>query len=77
MHLVADAIVLSTRTHGEHGVVARALTRDDGVRPGYVRATYGGAPGPGPSGRFSFRLCRVDALLPGNGSHDHRTERDF
>lgn len=37
MHLVADAIVLSTRAHGEHGVVARALTRDDGVRPGYVR----------------------------------------
>ena len=37
MHLVADAIVLSTRPHGEHGLVARALTRDDGVQPGYVR----------------------------------------
>lgn len=37
MHLLADAIVLATRTHGEHGVVARALTRADGVQPGYVR----------------------------------------
>lgn len=37
MHLLADAIVLATRPHGEHGVVARALTRSDGVQPGYVR----------------------------------------
>lgn len=37
MHLIADAIVLSVRHHGEHGAVARALTRDDGVQPGYVR----------------------------------------
>ncbi|HEX8388464.1 MAG TPA: DNA repair protein RecO [Sphingomonas sp.] len=37
MHIRADAIVLSTRAHGEHGVVARALTRDHGVQPGYVR----------------------------------------
>ena len=37
MHLLTDAIVLATRAHGEHGLVARALTRDDGVQPGYVR----------------------------------------
>ena len=37
MHLVADAIILAVRAHGEHGAVARALTRDDGVQPGYVR----------------------------------------
>lgn len=37
MHIRAEAIILSTRNHGEHGVVARALTRSDGVQPGYVR----------------------------------------
>ena len=37
MHLVADAIILSVRPHGEHGAVVRALTRADGVQPGYVR----------------------------------------
>ena len=37
MHLRADAIVLAARAHGEHGSVVRALTRDDGVQPGYVR----------------------------------------
>lgn len=37
MHLRAQAIILSTRYHGEHGSVARALTRDHGVQPGYVR----------------------------------------
>lgn len=37
MHLVADAIVLSVRPHGEHGAVVRALTAADGVQPGYVR----------------------------------------
>jgi DNA repair protein RecO (recombination protein O) len=37
MHIRADAIILSTRNHGEHGVVARALTREHGVQPGYVR----------------------------------------
>lgn len=37
MHIRAEAIVLSTRNHGEHGVIARALTRDHGVQPGYVR----------------------------------------
>lgn len=37
MHIVADAIVLATRQHGEHGLVARALTRNHGVQPGYVR----------------------------------------
>jgi DNA repair protein RecO (recombination protein O) len=40
MHLIADAIVLSVRSHGEHGAVVRALTRDDGVRPGYVRGGH-------------------------------------
>jgi DNA repair protein RecO (recombination protein O) len=37
MHLNANAIVLAVRGHGEHGAVVRALTRDDGVQPGYVR----------------------------------------
>ena len=37
MHLRAPAIVLSVRQHGEHGAIVRALTRDDGVQPGYVR----------------------------------------
>ncbi|WP_374945039.1 DNA repair protein RecO [Sphingomonas sp.] len=37
MHLSALAIVLAVRAHGEHGAIVRALTRDDGVQPGYVR----------------------------------------
>ena len=37
MHLRAAAIVLAVRPHGEHGAIVRALTRDDGVQPGYVR----------------------------------------
>lgn len=37
MHLRAEAIVLAVRAHGEHGAVVRALTRNDGVQPGYVR----------------------------------------
>lgn len=37
MHLIADAIVLAVRAHGEHGAVVRALTPADGVQPGYVR----------------------------------------
>jgi DNA repair protein RecO (recombination protein O) len=37
MQLTAAAIVLAVRGHGEHGAIVRALTRDDGVQPGYVR----------------------------------------
>lgn len=37
MHLTAEALVLSVRSHGEHGAVVRALTRGAGVQPGYVR----------------------------------------
>ncbi|MBN8839222.1 MAG: DNA repair protein RecO [Sphingomonadales bacterium] len=37
MHLIADAIVLAVRAHGEHGAVVRALTPVDGVLAGYVR----------------------------------------
>jgi DNA repair protein RecO (recombination protein O) len=37
MHLRASAIVVAVRQHGEHGAIVRALTRDDGVQPGYVR----------------------------------------
>ncbi|HEX8484287.1 DNA repair protein RecO [Sphingomonas sp.] len=37
MHLSAPAIILAVRAHGEHGAIVRALTRDDGVQPGYVR----------------------------------------
>ncbi len=37
MQLRAEAIVLSSRAHGEHGAVVRGFTRGDGVQPGYVR----------------------------------------
>lgn len=37
MHIRAEAVILSARPHGEHGGIARALTRDHGVQPGYVR----------------------------------------
>ncbi|WP_031439556.1 recombination protein O N-terminal domain-containing protein, partial [Sphingomonas sp. FUKUSWIS1] len=37
MHLRASAIVVAVRQHGEHGAIVRALTREDGVQPGYVR----------------------------------------
>jgi DNA repair protein RecO (recombination protein O) len=37
MHIRATAIVVAVRQHGEHGAIVRALTRDDGVQPGYVR----------------------------------------
>ncbi|WP_230772584.1 DNA repair protein RecO [Sphingomonas sp. Leaf4] len=37
MHLIATAILISARAHGEHGAVVRALTADAGVQPGYVR----------------------------------------
>lgn len=37
MELTATAIVVAVRGHGEHGAIVRALTRDDGVQPGYVR----------------------------------------
>lgn len=40
MHLVADAIVLSVRAHGEHGAVVRGFTREAGVWPGYVRGGH-------------------------------------
>ena len=52
MHLETRAIVLAVRPHGEHGAVVRALTPEDGVRPGYVR------------GGRSRRLGPV--LVPGN-----------
>lgn len=52
MHIVADAIILAVRAHGEHGAVVRALTRAEGVQPGFVR------------GGRSRRLRPV--LLPGN-----------
>lgn len=37
MQLRCDALILANRAHGEHGVVVRALTRDHGLQPGYVR----------------------------------------
>ena len=37
MLIRAEAILLSVRAHGEHGAVARALTRAHGLLPGYVR----------------------------------------
>jgi DNA repair protein RecO (recombination protein O) len=52
MHIAATAIVCAVRAHGEHGAVARLLTPDDGLQPGYVR------------GGHSRRMRPV--LLPGN-----------
>lgn len=37
MHLVAPAILLSTRAHGERGAIVRALTHGAGLQAGYVR----------------------------------------
>ena len=52
VHLDTLAIILAVRPHGEHGAIVRALTPDDGLRPGYVR------------GGRSRRLRPV--LVPGN-----------
>jgi DNA repair protein RecO (recombination protein O) len=52
MHIETQAIVCAVLAHGEHGVVARLLTPEDGLQPGYVR------------GGRSRRLRPV--LLPGN-----------
>lgn len=40
MHLIADALILASRPHGEHGAVVRAFTRERGVQPGYVRGGH-------------------------------------
>ena len=37
MHIETQAIVCAVLHHGEHGVIARLLTPDDGLQPGYVR----------------------------------------
>ena len=37
MHLTTDAIVCGVIQHGETGTVARLLTPQDGMQPGYVR----------------------------------------
>ena len=52
MHLDTRAIILAVRPHGEHGAIVRALTPEEGLRPGYVR------------GGKSRRLRPV--LVPGN-----------
>lgn len=52
MELRAEAIILAVRPHSEHGAIVRALTRAQGLQPGYVR------------GARSTRLRPV--LQPGN-----------
>ena len=52
MHLDTCAIIVAVRPHGEHGAIVRALTTEEGLRPGYVR------------GGKSRRLRPV--LVPGN-----------
>lgn len=52
MHFTATAIVCAVLAHGEHGAVARLMTPEHGLQPGYVR------------GGRSRRLRPV--LLPGN-----------
>ncbi|RYD47391.1 MAG: DNA repair protein RecO, partial [Sphingomonadales bacterium] len=37
MHIAAEAIVCAVLPHGEHGVIVRLLTPEDGLQPGYVR----------------------------------------
>ena len=41
MRIAASAIVLALRSHGEHGAVARLLTRDHGLQAAYVRGARG------------------------------------
>src|SRR3546814_13310034 len=52
MHLNTQAIVCAVLGHGEHGAIARLMTHEAGLLPGYVR------------GGRSRRLRPV--LLPGN-----------
>lgn len=52
MQLDTDAVLVAVLHHGEHGVIARALTPDDGVQAGFVR------------GGRSRRLRPM--LIPGN-----------
>jgi DNA repair protein RecO (recombination protein O) len=37
MHIATEAIVCAVFAHGEHGTVARLLTPQDGLQPGFVR----------------------------------------
>jgi DNA repair protein RecO (recombination protein O) len=37
LHLATTAIVCALRQHGEHGVIARLMTAEAGLLPGYVR----------------------------------------
>ncbi|WP_405053242.1 DNA repair protein RecO [Sphingomonas sp. SORGH_AS_0742] len=69
MHRVAPAIILSVRPHGEHGAIVRALTREDGVQPGYVRGGRSRAlrpvlqPGNGIIGEWRARTVEQLAAL--------------
>ena len=63
MHIATPAIVVSVRSHGEHGAIVRALTPQDGLQAGYVR------------GGHSRRLRPV--LQPGNAVQaDFRARTD-
>jgi DNA repair protein RecO (recombination protein O) len=37
MHIIAPAIIVAVRAHGEHGAIVRALTGTHGLLSGYVR----------------------------------------
>jgi len=52
MHIRTIAIVCAVRAHGEHGAIARLLTPENGLLPGYVRGGHSRAMRP--------------VLLPGN-----------
>lgn len=63
MHIATPAIVVSVRSHGEHGAIVRTLTPEDGLQAGYVR------------GGHSRRLRPV--LQPGNAVQaDFRARTD-
>ena len=67
MEIAASAIVCAVRAHGETGVIATLLTRDHGLRAGYVRGGRSRALRPllQPGGTVQATLrARVDEQLP-------------
>jgi DNA repair protein RecO (recombination protein O) len=67
VRLTTPAIVLSLRTHGEHGAVVRLLTPDQGLIAAYVRGARGRRVRPilmAGNGVEARLAARTDAQLP-------------
>lgn len=67
MQVDVEAIVCALRAHGEHGAVARLLTRDHGLQAAYVRGARGRRMRPVliPGNVVQARLrARTDSQLP-------------